>query len=459
MLISCPNSETGMYWQWMLFRDISPHPLPEMPLPRTFQSALKQQETSRYSPNSKVLRTRSTFVMSNVGLFPGELEFRIWSCWVGAWHRECSSCGWVSWWNSDCAQELDVADSKCDQPNTVEHDVVDHFRLWHARCTKLEPLHEQKSGSSHDDLPWKVRPMNVSPFSIQQMCFGVLTSRCGWIHDEIRCLWEPMGLLTKWLGAHIFWISAIAAVMSNLPLISSLCALQHWLSWQCKAAVALGAMKLAEPRAGRYSRQGAPSVSIPSHEQSPDRSAECNMKVTSSRSKNMVDTSLASCLEFDYGECQVCLVNCYIYIYAGELVSVPLFSLSRVSFGTTSRVRNSTTSWGAHFRTTKIGFFWGFLWQILVPISVFVFCVLGPISELSLVSQHLAKIGFFEDFCDKFWCQLVFLCFVFWAQLVSSHLLVSILQKKNCFWARRSKNLGFFFDIAFQKNTIKIGFF
>ena len=34
----------------------------------------------------------------------------------------------------------------------------------------------------------------------------------------------------------------------------------------------------------------------------------------------------------------------YIYIYAGELVLVPLFSLSRVSFGTTSRVRNSTTS-------------------------------------------------------------------------------------------------------------------
>ena len=46
----------------------------------------------------------------------------------------------------------------------------------------------------------------------------------------------------------------------------------------------------------------------------------------------------------------------YIYIYAGELVLVPLFGLSRVSFGTTSRVRNSTTSWGAHFRTTKIGF-------------------------------------------------------------------------------------------------------
>ena len=33
----------------------------------------------------------------------------------------------------------------------------------------------------------------------------------------------------------------------------------------------------------------------------------------------------------------------YIYIYAGELVLVPLFCLSRVSFCTTSRVRNSTT--------------------------------------------------------------------------------------------------------------------
>ena len=47
----------------------------------------------------------------------------------------------------------------------------------------------------------------------------------------------------------------------------------------------------------------------------------------------------------------------YIYIYAGELVLVPRFGLSRVGFGTTSRVRNSTTSRGAHFRTIKIGFF------------------------------------------------------------------------------------------------------
>ena len=34
----------------------------------------------------------------------------------------------------------------------------------------------------------------------------------------------------------------------------------------------------------------------------------------------------------------------HIYIYAGELVLVPLFSLSRVRNSTTSRVRNSTTS-------------------------------------------------------------------------------------------------------------------
>ena len=107
----------------------------------------------------------------------------------------------------------------------------------------------------------------------------------------------------------------------------------------------------------------------------------------------------------------------YIYIYAGELVLVPLFGLSRVSFGTTSRVRNNTTCWGAHFRTTKT--------------------------------------GFFEDFCDKFWCQLVFFCFVFWVQLVSSDLLFSILQKKKkqFFWATRSKNLGFFWH-WFSKKTL-----
>ena len=117
----------------------------------------------------------------------------------------------------------------------------------------------------------------------------------------------------------------------------------------------------------------------------------------------------------------ICVENyIYIYIYAGELVLVPLFGLSRVSFGTTSRVRNSTTSWGAHFRTTKI--------------------------------------GFFEDFCDKFWCQLVFLCFVFWAQLVSSHLLFSILLFF-CFLGNRGPKFRLFFDIVFQKNTIKIGFF
>ena len=34
----------------------------------------------------------------------------------------------------------------------------------------------------------------------------------------------------------------------------------------------------------------------------------------------------------------------YIYIYAGELVLVPHFSLSRARNSTTSRARNSTTS-------------------------------------------------------------------------------------------------------------------
>ena len=56
-----------------------------------------------------------------------------------------------------------------------------------------------------------------------------------------------------------------------------------------------------------------------------------------------------------------------------------------------------------------------------MPISVFVFCVLGPISELSLVIQHLANFFFF---------------------------LGNAVQK-----------FRFFFDIVFQKNTIKIGFF
>ena len=56
-----------------------------------------------------------------------------------------------------------------------------------------------------------------------------------------------------------------------------------------------------------------------------------------------------------------------------------------------------------------------------MPISVFVFCVLGPISELSLVIQHLAK--------------------------------------KNFFLGKAVQKFRFFFDIVFQKNTIKIGFF
>ena len=87
----------------------------------------------------------------------------------------------------------------------------------------------------------------------------------------------------------------------------------------------------------------------------------------------------------------------YIYIYAGELVLVPHFSLSRVSLSTTSRVRNSTTFWGDHCRTTKIVSFWGHLWQILMPISVFLFSVFGPISDLFVLMHHLSQIVFFSQ--------------------------------------------------------------
>ena len=93
------------------------------------------------------------------------------------------------------------------------------------------------------------------------------------------------------------------------------------------------------------------------------------------------------------------------HICAEELVLVPRFGLSRVRNSTTSRVRNSTTSWGDHFRTTKI--------------------------------------GVFEDFCDKFWCQLVFFCFVFLVQLVTSYFLFSIFPKIS-FSGEEAKKLGFF---------------
>ena len=106
----------------------------------------------------------------------------------------------------------------------------------------------------------------------------------------------------------------------------------------------------------------------------------------------------------------------YIYIYAGELVLVPRFGLSRVRNSTTSRVRNSTTFWGDHFRTTKIGF---------------------------------------VDFCDKIWCQLVFFCFLFWAQLVTSYLLFIIFAKKH--FGQRGQKSGFFF--VFQKKHYKNSFF
>ena len=83
-------------------------------------------------------------------------------------------------------------------------------------------------------------------------------------------------------------------------------------------------------------------------------------------------------------------IYAYIYIYvcvcAGELVSVPPFGLSRVSFCTASRDRNCTTSWGTIFTT---------------------------------------KMGCFEDFVSRVGANLWFVCSVF-HQLVTSFLLVFI---------------------------------
>ena len=84
----------------------------------------------------------------------------------------------------------------------------------------------------------------------------------------------------------------------------------------------------------------------------------------------------------------------YIYIYIslslppGELVSVPRFGLSRVSFCTTSRVRNCTSSWGNIFTLQK-------KWVL-------------------------------EDCCVTFWCQLVFCVFCSSHQLVTSFFLAII---------------------------------
>ena len=109
-------------------------------------------------------------------------------------------------------------------------------------------------------------------------------------------------------------------------------------------------------------------------------------------------SDIASAKNADNAKLSLCYiyiaVTSHMYIYIGELVLVPRFSPSRARNSTTSRARNSTTSWGDHFRTTKNRVFWGFLWRILVPISVFLFCVLGPISELWLVIQHLSKMFF-----------------------------------------------------------------
>ena len=80
--------------------------------------------------------------------------------------------------------------------------------------------------------------------------------------------------------------------------------------------------------------------------------------------------------------------------------------------------------------------------------------------QYHLLRDHFrtTKIGVFEDFGDTFWCQLVFLCFVVVPQLVSCDLLFSIFQN-NFFFGNAVKKFRVFFDIGFQKNTIKIGFF
>ena len=66
---------------------------------------------------------------------------------------------------------------------------------------------------------------------------------------------------------------------------------------------------------------------------------------------------------------------------------------------------------------------------------------LGTVPPLEGPFSHY-KNRVFEDFGDNFWCQLVFLCFVFVAQLVSSDLLFSIFQK--VFFGNAVKKLGFF---------------
>ena len=63
---------------------------------------------------------------------------------------------------------------------------------------------------------------------------------------------------------------------------------------------------------------------------------------------------------------------------------------------------------------------------------------LGTVPPLGGPFSHYKNRGF-EDFCDKYWCQLVFFCFVFLVQLVTSDLLFGIFPK-HVFWTKRQKH-------------------
>ena len=86
-------------------------------------------------------------------------------------------------------------------------------------------------------------------------------------------------------------------------------------------------------------------------------------------------------------------VYVYIYIYAGELVLVPRFSgkfsLSRISFSTTSRVRNST------------------------------------------------KIGIFDDFVTHFGANSCFCVCWFWSEFVTCFFLFITFPKTFCLLAKK----------------------
>ena len=48
---------------------------------------------------------------------------------------------------------------------------------------------------------------------------------------------------------------------------------------------------------------------------------------------------------------------------------------------------------------------------------------------------------------------------MFWAQISELSLVIQHLAKKNCFLGKAVQKFRFLFDIVFQKDTIKIGFF